>query len=282
MPKTDRPALTLATARKSLGQHFLFDPDILNRAALAAGPVASRVVIEIGPGPGGLTRSLLELGAEKLIAIEADQRFANALSEWPEAQTGRLQIIQGDARKVSIPDILGADQTQGPVMIISNLPYNIGTVLLTHWLKAGDWRGEMALMFQKEVALRICALPGEAHYGRLAILTGASMQAHISFTLPPGAFRPPPKVDSAVVAFIPLAPDKRFTNMALLETLTRHGFGQRRKMLRSSLKPFVKAQGIALEPWLDKAGIDPTARAETVDIQAWCRLAETCPVQSVT
>ena len=257
------PSLTAAPARKALGQHFLFDPDILRRTALAAGPVSGRTVVEVGPGPGGLTRALLDEGAERVIVIEADERFASALRNWPEADEGRLHIYHDDARKIAIADILTEIGAEPPAMIIANLPYNVGTPLLVNWLKAGDWRGEMALMFQKEVALRICAQPGDTHYGRLAVLTAAVAQAHISFTLPPGAFSPPPKVDSAVAVFTPLPEQKRFEDLDTLEALTAAAFGQRRKMLRSSLKRYAKARQIDVTEWLEGADIDPTARAET-------------------
>ncbi|MGB3624423.1 MAG: 16S rRNA (adenine(1518)-N(6)/adenine(1519)-N(6))-dimethyltransferase RsmA, partial [Henriciella sp.] len=258
------PGLTEGRARKALGQHFLFDPDILRRTALAAGPVEGRTVIEVGPGPGGLTRALLKEGVGKLIAVEADQRFAAALEEWPEATDGRLHVHSGDARKVNWPGLIGETGGQAPAMIIANLPYNVGTPLLIDWLKAGDWRGEMALMFQKEVAERIVAGPGTPHYGRLAVLVHAVCDAHIAFTLPPGAFRPPPKVDSAVAVLTPLQPDKRFGDLATLEKVSTAAFGQRRKMLRASLKSLAKSRGIDATEWLESCDIDPTARAETL------------------
>jgi 16S rRNA (adenine1518-N6/adenine1519-N6)-dimethyltransferase len=204
MSEQNDPELTQAPARKALGQHFLFDPSILHRAATAAGPLEGRTVIEVGPGPGGLTRAILKEGAAKLIAVETDPRFASALQEWPEARDGRLTVIEKDARKVKWEQVLTDAGADTPAMIIANLPYNVGTVLLIDWLKAGAWRGEMALMFQKEVAQRICADPGTEHYGRLAVLTHAVTRPHIAFTLPPGAFKPPPKVDSAVAVLEPL------------------------------------------------------------------------------
>jgi len=267
------PPLTSAPARKALGQHFLFDPDILRRTALAAGPVKGRTVIEVGPGPGGLTRALLDQGAEHLICIEMDTRFAQVLETWPEALSDRLQVHQGDARKVNLPEIISKIDNKSPAMIVANLPYNVGTPLLINWLKAGDWRGEMALMFQKEVAMRVCAAPGEKHYGRLAVLTAAVAKAHIAFTLPPGAFNPPPKVDSAVAVLIPLPQDEAFKDLATLEALTAAAFGQRRKMLRASLKGFAKARNLNVQEWLEVSEIDPTARAETIDQSGWRRLA---------
>ncbi|MEL7452422.1 MAG: 16S rRNA (adenine(1518)-N(6)/adenine(1519)-N(6))-dimethyltransferase RsmA [Pseudomonadota bacterium] len=267
------PDLTVAKARKSLGQHFLFDPDILMRTALAAGPVAGRTVVEVGPGPGGLTRALLDQGAARVIAVEADARFAGALETWTDAQSGRLIVHQGDARKVNWEDLVRDAGGTEAAMIVANLPYNVGTPLLITWLKAGAWRREMALMFQKEVALRICASPGEAHYGRLAVLTAAVAEAHIAFTLPPGAFRPPPKVDSAVAVLSPLAPDRRFGDLATLEAVTAAAFGQRRKMIRSSLKRLANERGRSVGDWLAMADLAPEARAETIDQAGWRRLA---------
>lgn len=261
---SDRPALTQASARKALGQHFLFDPDILKRTAFAAGPVEGRDVIEVGPGPGGLTRALLDAGAKTLTCVEADERFAAALNTWPEAQDGRLRVIQHDARKVDWPRLNSVADATEPVKIVANLPYNVGTPLLIDWLKAGAWRGEMALMFQKEVAERTCAQPGDRHYGRLAVLTAGVCDAAISFTLPPGAFRPPPKVDSAVAVFRPLKDEKRFDDIPSLEKVATAAFGQRRKMLRASLKSLAKTVGLNPVEWLESCEIDPTARAETL------------------
>lgn len=267
------PPLTRAPARKSLGQHFLSDPSILKRVALAAGSPAARTVIEVGPGPGGLTRAILNEKPRCLIAVEADPRFSDALQEWPETRAGTLQVIGRDARKVNWKRVLDEAGADSPAMIISNLPYNVGTVLLIDWLRAGDWRGEMALMFQKEVALRICADAGSDAYGRLAVLTGAVMRAHMAFTLPPGAFQPPPKVDSGVVVLHPLPPEERFTHIGLLEQVAGAAFGQRRKMLRAALKPLARKRGLKAETWIEACGIDPTARAETLSQAAFRRLA---------
>ncbi|MEM8616000.1 MAG: 16S rRNA (adenine(1518)-N(6)/adenine(1519)-N(6))-dimethyltransferase RsmA [Pseudomonadota bacterium] len=273
----ERPDLTVAPARKALGQHFLFDPDILRRTALAAGPVEGRTVIEVGPGPGGLTRALLDAGCARLIAVETDKRFAESLRLWPESG-GPLIVEQADAMKVDFESLVTGESSDSnehsmPAMIVANLPYNIGTPLLVRWLKAGPWRGEMALMFQKEVAERACAAPGEAHYGRLAVLTAAVCKAHIAFTLPPGAFRPPPKVDSAVAVFQPLPSHQRFDDLAALEAVTAATFGQRRKMLRASLKGLAKQLGTKPADWLEKAAINPEARPETLDQSAFRRLA---------
>ena len=273
MTNPNDPELTQAPARKALGQHFLFDPSILHRTATAAGPVEGRTVIEVGPGPGGLTRAILKEGAAKLIAVEADPRFAAALLEWPEARDGRLIVIEKDARKVKWEKVLEDAGAATPAMIIANLPYNVGTILLINWLKAGAWRGEMALMFQKEVAQRICARPGTEHYGRLAVLAQAVTRPHIAFTLPPGAFKPPPKVDSAVAVLEPLPEGERFAHLDKLEQVAGAAFGQRRKMLRAALKPFAKKHGLKAEAWLEGLGIDPTARAETLSQDDFRRMA---------
>lgn len=270
---TERQQLTEGKARKSLGQHFLHDPDILRRAALAAGPVDGRTVIEVGPGPGGLTRALLEEGAAKVIAVEADERFAGALRDWPDAATGRLHVHQSDARKVGWEKLIAEADGNTPAMIVANLPYNVGTILLINWLKAGPWRGEMALMFQKEVAERVCAKPNTKAYGRLAVLAQAVCETRIAFTLPPGAFKPPPKVDSAVAVLTPLPDGERFEDLKTLEALAGAAFGQRRKMLRAALKPFAKKRGLKADIWLEQNNIDPTARAETLTQQEYRRLA---------
>lgn len=270
-----QPAFTDAPARKSLGQHFLFDPSILKRAANAAGSPKGRTVIEVGPGPGGLTRAILNEEPAKLIAVETDSRFSDALLSWPEAASGQLMVLAKDARKVRWEKALEeAGASGGQAMIIANLPYNVGTPLLVDWLKAGDWRGEMALMFQKEVAERICAKPDTDAYGRLAVLAQAVTRPYISFTLPPGAFSPPPKVDSAVAVFEPLPPEKRFAHIELIEQVAGAAFGQRRKMLRAALKPFAKKRGLKAELWLEDCGIDPTARAETLTQAEFRKLAE--------
>lgn len=269
----DRPDLTQATARKALGQHFLFDPDILRRTALAAGPVDGRIVIEVGPGPGGLTRAILDQGAAHLTCVEADPRFAAALQDWPETNEGRLSVLQQDARKVDWGALPVVSEADTPAMIIANLPYNVGTPLLVSWLKAGAWRGEMALMFQKEVAERACAKPGDRHYGRLAVLAASVCETHIAFTLPPGAFRPPPKVDSAVAIFAPLPLEDRFQDLESLEKVTTAAFGQRRKMMRAALKSLAKTVNLDTVQWLESCKIDPTSRAETLTQEDFRALA---------
>jgi 16S rRNA (adenine1518-N6/adenine1519-N6)-dimethyltransferase len=261
--------LTPGPAKKSLGQHFLFDPSILARVATAGGSVDGKTVIEVGPGPGGLTRALLDSGAARLLAVELDDRFAEGLSLWPEARTrngeeARLHIHHGDALTANLPALVQAIGGSLPAMIVANLPYNVGTPMLVEWLKTGQhqgavWRGTMVLMFQKEVALRICAAPDEDHYGRLAVLSQAVTRPRIALTLPPGAFRPPPKVDSAVVVLDPLPEAECFSDLASLEKVTAAAFGQRRKMLRAALKSLPGAVEA-----LATAEIDPTRRAETL------------------
>ncbi|MBI1338586.1 16S rRNA (adenine(1518)-N(6)/adenine(1519)-N(6))-dimethyltransferase RsmA [bacterium] len=247
-------------AKKSLGQHFLHDPDLLSRIASLTGPVAGKTVVEVGPGPGGLTRALLNAGAGPLIAIEADPRFANALSDWPETALGRIQVRLADARDVDEAALIESAGGTLPAKLIANLPYNVATPLLVRWLTGPAWWSAMALMFQKEVADRICAVPGDAGYGRLAVLAQAVSQPRLAMTLPPGAFRPPPKVHSAVVVLSPLPESERFGDLEALTRVTAAAFGQRRKMLRSSLK----AAGGDVDAILDLAGIDPTRRAETL------------------
>jgi 16S rRNA (adenine1518-N6/adenine1519-N6)-dimethyltransferase len=265
--------LTPGAAKKSLGQHFLFDAALLKRIAVAGGPVEGKTVIEIGPGPGGLTRALLDAGVSKLIAVELDDRFAEGLKSWPEAASGRLRVVRGDAREIDEARLITEAGASAPATIVANLPYNVATPLVVKWLKAsanqgGEWRGPMVLMFQKEVAQRICAAPGEEHYGRLAVLAQAMMRPRIAMTLPPGAFRPPPKVESAVVVLTPLPQEDAFTDLDALETVTAAAFGQRRKMLRSALKSL--EGGLAA---LDIAGVDPTRRAETLTQSEFRQLA---------
>jgi 16S rRNA (adenine1518-N6/adenine1519-N6)-dimethyltransferase len=263
-------------AKKSLGQHFLFDRDLLARIARAGGPLEGKTVIEVGPGPGGLTRALLDAGTAKLVAVEMDDRFAAELLNWPEAQVGRLVVHHGDALKTDIPALISAAGGAPPATIVANLPYNVGTPLLIDWLKAGpagqSWRRTMVLMFQKEVAQRICAAPDDDHYGRLAVLAHGACSARIAMVLPPGAFRPPPKVDSAVVVLEPLAPGEAFADLNALETVAASAFGQRRKMLRVALKTL--GGNVAPDVLLDRASIDGTRRAETLTQAEFRKLAE--------
>ncbi|MDX2233750.1 MAG: 16S rRNA (adenine(1518)-N(6)/adenine(1519)-N(6))-dimethyltransferase RsmA [Hyphomonadaceae bacterium] len=254
-------------ARKSLGQHFLLDPHLLQRIAAQAGDIRGRAVIEVGPGPGGLTRALLDAGADPLIAVEKDARFLAILAELVPWSGGRLRVIDADAVTVDEPALLAAAQATSAA-IVSNLPYNVGTPLLVKWLKAGPWRGPMTLMFQREVAERIVAPAGGEVYGRLAVLAQACAHARIVMPVPPRAFTPPPKVASAVVHLTDRA--DRFDDLDALERVTAAAFGQRRKMLRSS---FASLAGAAAESILDAAAIAPTQRAEQVTVQEFCALA---------
>jgi 16S rRNA (adenine1518-N6/adenine1519-N6)-dimethyltransferase len=250
-------------ANKRLGQHFLLDLNITRRIARAAGDLSDQTVIEVGPGPGGLTRALLETGA-RVIAIEKDARFLPMLAPLIDWSGGRLQIAQGDALAIDQSALVGA----GNAHIVSNLPYNVGTELLVRWLKAGGWRGPMTLMFQKEVAQRIVAKPGSDAYGRLAVLAQARCVARLEFTVPARAFTPPPKVDSAIVRLTDRA--DAYTDLEALERVTAAAFGQRRKMLRSALRSLTpEAEGL-----LQAAGITPTARAEEIDQAGFRSLAD--------
>lgn len=250
-------------ANKGLGQHFLLDVNITRRIAKTAGDLAGQSVIEVGPGPGGLTRALLEAGAH-VIAIEKDARFLPLLEPLVEWSEGRLQINVGDA--------LEADEaalTNGArAAVISNLPYNVGTPLLVKWMKADAWRGDMTLMFQKEVAQRIVAKPGSDAYGRLAVLAQARCETRLEFTVPARAFTPPPKIASAIVSLKDRADP--YPHLDALERVTAAAFGQRRKMLRSALRALTPET----EALLLTADIKPTARAEEIDQAGFRRLAE--------
>lgn len=254
-------------ARKSLGQHFLLDLELTRRIARAAGDLKDQAVIEVGPGPGGLTRAVLEAGADPLIAVEKDARFLPILREVAAAADGRLHIVEADALDVEEPVLLAAAGASSAA-IVANLPYNVGTPLLVKWLKAGPWRGPMTLMFQKEVAERIVAPVGGQAYGRLAVLAQATTQARIVLHVPPRAFTPPPKVASAVVHLTD-RPD-RFADLDGLERVTAAAFGQRRKMLRSSFAALAGERAVEL---LEAAGIDPAQRAEQVSVAQFCDLA---------
>jgi 16S rRNA (adenine1518-N6/adenine1519-N6)-dimethyltransferase len=254
----------LAT-KKSLGQNFLLDLNLTGRIARAAGDLSDHTVIEVGPGPGGLTRALLMHGAKKVIVIERDARCLPALQEIAAHYPGRLDIIEGDALKTDFA-ALAKDEA---VRIVANLPYNVGTQLLAGWLETEPWPpyyDSLTLMFQREVAERIVAAPGSAAYGRLGVLAGWRTLAKIQFDVPPQAFWPPPKVTSSVVHLEPRA-EPLPADGKRLSLVTQHAFGQRRKMLRQSLKPL---GGQAL---LDAAGIDGSRRAETLSIEEFCRLA---------
>ncbi len=254
------------SARKSLGQNFLLDLNLTGRIARAAGPLAGTTVIEVGPGPGGLTRALLAEGA-RVIAIERDERAVAALGEISAHYPGRLSIVSGDALDFDATPHLGAD----PARVVANLPYNIATALLVGWLTVEPWPpwyDRLVLMFQREVAERIVASPGSKTYGRLSVLAGWRAQAKILFDIAPSAFVPPPKVTSSLVQLVPrqapLPCDRR-----ALERVTAAAFGQRRKMLRASLKSL----GRDPLPLLEKAGLDPTARAEDIAVEGFVALA---------
>lgn len=254
-------------ARKSLGQNFLLDLNLTARIARAAGNLTRADVLEVGPGPGGLTRALLAEGARRVLAVEKDSRCIPALEEIAAACPGRLTIIEGDALEIDPLAHLTA-----PVKVVANLPYNIGTELLVRWLTPPAWPpfwDSLTLMFQREVAERIVARPGSKAYGRLAILAQWRAEARIVLQLPPGAFTPPPKVSSSVVHLSAL-PEPRFpADPRILQELVARAFNQRRKMLRSALK------GLApdIEDRLRAAGIAPTDRAETVPLEKFCALA---------
>lgn len=256
------------SAKKSLGQNFILDLNLTSKIARAAGPLEGATVLEIGPGPGGLTRALLASGAKRVVAIERDERCLAALAAIAAHYPKRLDIIAGDALETNF-DALGLE---GPVRIVANLPYNIGTLLLTRWVASNRWPpfwDKMVLMFQREVAERIVATPDQRNdYGRLAVLCGWRTQAKILFDVPRSAFTPPPKVTSAIVELIP-----RSHPLACreddLSRVTQAAFGQRRKMLRQSLKP------LGIDPLVlcEAAAIDPTARAETIPVDGFVALA---------
>jgi 16S rRNA (adenine1518-N6/adenine1519-N6)-dimethyltransferase len=261
-------------AKKSFGQHFLLDLNITRKIVRLGGPFDGDTVIEVGPGPGGLTRALLETSADKIIAIEKDSRFLELLAELNPVYGQRFTAIEADALKVdeqklvsernSNDDPLAADNR---THIVSNLPYNVGTPLLIKWL-TGPWRpASMVLMFQLEVALRIVAPVGDDDYGRLSVLAQVLCDCEKLMDLPARAFTPPPRVDSAVVKLVPKSDRPSDAIVRNLEKVTAAAFGQRRKMLRSSLK------SLGGEALLEKAGIDPTDRAEQVPPEDFLRLA---------
>jgi 16S rRNA (adenine1518-N6/adenine1519-N6)-dimethyltransferase len=255
------------SARKSLGQNFLLDLNLTAKIARQAGDLSECDVLEIGPGPGGLTRGLLAEGARRVLAIEKDRRCIPALAEIAEHYKDRLQIIEGDALNI---DPLA--HLTPPIRIASNLPYNVGTELLVRWLTPKEWPPfwqTLTLMFQKEVAERIVAAPGSKAYGRLAILASWRAEAKIAIHLPPSAFTPPPKVSSAVVHIKALEKPRFEADAAVLERVVAAAFNQRRKMLRAALK------GVApdIEDRLIAAGIKPTERAEQIPLEGFCALA---------
>ena len=251
-------------ARKSLGQHFLLDLNLTGRIARAAGSLGTGTTIEIGPGPGGLTRALLAEGAGRVVAIERDPRCVAALDDIAAAYPGRLTVIQADALAIDPVTVSGAARR-----IVANLPYNIATALLLRWLDRVEQYESLTLMFQREVAERLVAPPRSPAYGRLSILTQWLCEARILFDIPPRAFTPPPKVTSSLVRLVPRPVPLAPADKAALERVTAAAFGQRRKMLRSSLKSL----GVQVETLLSAAAISGTARAEELSIDQFCALA---------
>jgi 16S rRNA (adenine1518-N6/adenine1519-N6)-dimethyltransferase len=254
-------------AKKSLGQNFLFDLNLTRRIARSAAPLTTATIIEIGPGPGGLTRALLAEGATKVIAVERDARALPALAEIAAHYPGRLQVIEGDALEVDWSALVS-----GPCRIVANLPYNVGTPLLLGWLTKGSWPpfyDSLTLMFQKEVALRIAAAPGSDDYGRLSVICQWRCVCKKLFDVNRSAFTPPPKITSSIVQLIPRAKPEIECTVTALERVTAAAFGQRRKMLRSSLKGVFETPELVLE----KLGIDATRRAEELAVNDFARLA---------
>ncbi len=261
-------------ANKKLGQHFLLDMNITDKIARLALPFEGISVAEIGPGPGGLTRSLFKAGATNVLAIEMDPRFLPPLEDIAQHTTGILTVHNADALNVDI-----ATELSGEIKIIANLPYNVGTKLLINWLTAEPLFWSLAvLMFQKEVAQRVAAVPGDNAYGRLAILAQSVCQCHLAFDVPARAFSPPPKVDSAVIVLEPLPEDQRYKNLKRLGEVTQAAFGQRRKMLRRSLKSIAAKYGTDVETWLGVSGIDPSRRPETLSPSEFQRLTDDLPL----
>ncbi|HEU4838212.1 MAG TPA: 16S rRNA (adenine(1518)-N(6)/adenine(1519)-N(6))-dimethyltransferase RsmA [Micavibrio sp.] len=255
-------------AEKSLGQNFLLDLNLTGKIARAAKTVKGACVFEIGPGPGGLTRAILESGAKKLIAIEYDQRAVAALQGLKDASGGRLDIVHADALHADLPALAEQYGLKPPYAIVANLPYNIATPLLTGWLEQihadPAFYCEMVLMFQKEVAQRIVAKPSTKAYGRLSILAQWLCEARLAFDVPAAAFTPPPKVTSSIVRLVPRK--KQAADFAVMEKLTAAAFGQRRKMIRGSLKEYM--------PYIEQCGLRPDARAEELSVADFARLAE--------
>ena len=255
------------SARKALGQNFLMDLNLTGRIARRAGDLRRCDVLEIGPGPGGLTRALLSEGARHVVAIERDARCLPALAEIAAAFPGRLTVLEGDALRID-----PAAHLQPPIRVVANLPYNVGTELLVRWLTPETWPpfwSSLTLMFQKEVAERIVAAPGSKAYGRLSVLAQWRAMPRIAFEIPPRAFTPPPKVTSAVVHIDRLEAPRFEADPATLSRVVALAFGQRRKMLRASLRSL----GPDIETRLAAAGIAPTERAERLSIEDFCRLS---------
>jgi len=255
-------------AAKSLGQHFLLDLNLTDKIARAAGDLRGADVVEVGPGPGGLTRALLKAGARRVFAIERDRRFLAALDELAEAYPGRLVIVHQDAATANEKAIVGCER---PVPVVANLPYNVGTALLVKWLTADPWPPwwkSLTLLFQKEVAARLAAEPGGKTYGRLSVLAQWRSDVQLVFDIPARAFTPPPKVDSTLVRIVPRADDLPGLSQSI-QRVTEAAFGQRRKMLRASLKSIAEDA----EALLMSVGLDPRKRAEQLTVDDFIRLA---------
>jgi 16S rRNA (adenine1518-N6/adenine1519-N6)-dimethyltransferase len=255
------------TAKKSLGQNFLLDLNLTARIARAAEPLENITVVEVGPGPGGLTRALLALGARRVIAIERDNRAIAALEEIALRYPGRLEIVEGDALSIDPHEHLGPERAR----VVANLPYNIATALLVGWLTVEPWPpwyDHLLLMFQREVAERIVAVPGTKSYGRLSVLAGWRAEAKILFDVARSAFVPPPKVTSSIVRLTP-RPEPLACDALALQRVTEAAFGQRRKMLRQNLKTL----GVDVASLLAEAAIDPTSRAEEIPVEGFVALA---------
>jgi len=253
-------------ARRSLGQHFLFDLNITRRITKIPGSLSGKTIIEIGSGPGALTRSILETNAKLVIAIERDQRCIKALNELQSFYPDRLLVVEADALSL---DITKLNKNNDRSAIIANLPYNIAIELLIRWLKKRKKFSSMTLMFQKEVADRLIAAPGSPSYGRTSVITQWLCHVKIAFTIPARAFVPSPKINSAVVHLVPRKNPLAAANFYLLEKITKAAFGQRRKMLHSSLKSLVSEPDTLLE----LSGISPQARAETISVENFCKIA---------
>lgn len=258
-------------AKKSLGQNFILDLNLTRRIARIASPLEEQTVVEVGPGPGGLTRALLMEGAARVVAVERDSRCLAALEEVAAAYRGRLSVHEGDALEADWPSLLA--DVEGPITIAANLPYGIATMLLVGWLETEPWPpwwDRMVLMFQKEVAERIVSAPGSKAYGRLAVLSQWRANVRMAMTLPPEAFTPPPKVSSAVVEFVPRERMQPDCSVKSLGKVTAAAFGQRRKMLRQSLKQL----GCDTEALLKEAGLDPQLRAEQLSVDQFANIAK--------
>jgi len=251
-------------ARRSLGQNFLFDEHLLDRIARSAGDLVSATVVEIGPGPGGLTRALLRAGADKIIALEKDRRCMDALRGLVMAADGRLTVIEGDAMKQDL-----AALAPGPMIVVGNLPFNIATELLMRLAEGSDQISRMVLMFQKEVGDRIAAGPGSKSYGRLSVMVQWLCEVEPYFDVPPSAFVPSPKVSATVLRITPRAQPAFPATKESLRAVTAAAFGQRRKTMRNALKPILDDPEAALVG----AGISPSIRAERIDLAGFCSLA---------